>query len=77
MTSLKRQMDRALSMLADIRDKLQNSQGHPPCCLTFYKDSRISCDVTGPMPEKAFSTHCKRCRNSMKELLDCISKSLE
>ena len=72
MTSLRRQLDTALMRLVAIRDKLQNCHEYPPCCLTFHKNNRISCDVLGSMPEKAFVLHCKECRKTMKKLLDRI-----
>ena len=77
MTSLRRQLDIAFMKLAAIRDKLQNSHEYPPCCLTFHKHNRISCDVLGPMPEKAFLLHCGVCRKTMMELLDRVNEPLE
>jgi len=77
MTSLRRQLDNALTRLAAIRENLQSCHDYPPCCLTFHKSDRISCDTLGPMPERAFLLHCKECKKTMEELLDRISQSLQ
>lgn len=74
LTSLRKQLDITLKTLGVIREKLQNCNGYPPCCLTFHKDNQISCDILGPMPEKAFLIHCEKCKKTMKELLDCMYK---
>ena len=75
MTSLRTQLDTAITKLSVIREKLQNCRELPPCCLISYKDGRISCDTFGPMPEKVFLLHCKECKKTMKELLNRMCQS--
>ncbi|MCK4498587.1 hypothetical protein KAU25_05265 [Candidatus Bathyarchaeota archaeon] len=70
MTSLRRQLDRAFLKIEEIKERLEDSGGHPPCCLIFHENNRISCDMIGPMQEEAFSTFCRACRNKMKTALD-------
>jgi hypothetical protein len=77
MTSLRRQLDAAFMRLAAIRELLQDSNKFPPCCLTFHGHNRISCDVLGPMPEKAFFQHCEVCRKTMIELLNRVNEPLQ
>jgi hypothetical protein len=63
--------------LAAIRERLEESNEYPPCCLTFHERNRISCDVLGPMPEEVFLQHCEICRKTMTLLLNRINKSLQ
>lgn len=72
LTSLRKRLDAIIVALAVVREKVENCRGYPPCCLAFHKDNRISCDMLGPMPERAFLLHCKKCRENMKEILDNI-----
>jgi hypothetical protein len=70
-------LDAAFVKLAAIRERLEDSNEYPPCCLTFHEHSRISCDVLGPMPEKVFLQHCEICRRTMMLLLNRINESLQ
>ncbi len=77
LTSLRKRLDATIAMLAIVREKIKNCRGYPPCCLTFHKDNRISCDVLGPMTESVFLTHCKKCREMMVETLGHMYQSMD
>ncbi|UCD95980.1 MAG: hypothetical protein JSV35_05645 [Candidatus Bathyarchaeota archaeon] len=70
MTSLRRQFDRAFVKIEEVKKKLEGADGHPPCCLIFHENNRISCDMVGPMQEEAFSVFCEACRRKMQSVLD-------
>jgi hypothetical protein len=70
MTSLRRQFDRAFLKIEEIKEKIEEADGHPPCCLIFHKNKRISCDMVGPMQEEAFMAFCEACRRKMQAVLD-------
>lgn len=72
LTSLRKQLDVALKTLGVIREKLENCNEYPPCCLSFHKNNRISCDILGPMSEEVFLMHCERCKATMKEFLEYV-----
>lgn len=75
MTSLRKRLDNILVELAILRQEIDKASRYPPCCLTFYKDRKISCDVYGPLPEKEFSALCERCRATIKEFLEQLKKT--
>jgi len=65
-------MDNILAEVTIIREVLAKSDRYPPCCLTINKQSEISCDILGPLPEKEFLEQCMRCRAKVERFLaDC------
>ena len=72
MTNLKKRMDNILSEFAIIQDMLSKSVGHPPCCLTFYKNGEIRCEVIGPLPENEFLRECRKCRAEIRSFVERV-----
>jgi len=72
MTSLRRRLDNVLGELNIIREVLGNCNSHPPCCLRFHEDGKVSCDVMSPLPEKIFLRRCLKCRSKIKNFLDSV-----
>lgn len=69
LTSLKRRLDNILVELEIIREALEKSGQHPPCCLTVDKNERISCDAYGPLSKAEFLIKCHECRTTLRNFL--------
>jgi hypothetical protein len=73
MASLRKRLDSLLYELTVLREALKESSHYPPCCLKIHNDGKISCDVTGPLPEKEFLKECEKCRAHIKKLMTQIN----
>ena len=71
-TSLKKRFENVLAELAIIRGAFEHSSKFPPCCLTLYKDGKLSCDANGPLPLEEFLKECRKCRMTIKRFIEQI-----
>ena len=73
MTSLKKRLDNILNEISIINKEIYVSGRSPPCCLVFYENDLISCDVLGPLPKEQFLLECSKCKARIKQLVDHIN----
>ena len=55
--------------LSIIKGAFKESTRFPVCCFTYDANSRIGCDVNGPLKTEQFMDKCKLCQAQIKQAL--------
>jgi hypothetical protein len=57
------------TQLAIINGAFKESSNYPVCCFRYDLNSRVICDVNGPLVMSQFMEKCRDCQAQIKEAL--------
>ncbi len=58
--------------LSVVKEAFKESANFPVCCFRYDAESKVVCDVEGPLDLDEFMAKCKQCQAGIKKLLSCL-----